>query len=326
VFAKEFLKKYNIPTGEFSVFDSSDKDCIKKAKELIQQNKKALVVKADGLAAGKGVTVCKNIAEAQWAVERIVLRKAFGSAGDKFLIEEKLKGEELSILAFIDGENIVPMLSSQDYKQIYENDKGPNTGGMGAYAPVPFLSKETNDEIFNRVLLPTLKGFKKEGIVYKGVLYAGLMIDKGVPKVLEFNCRFGDPETQPLLFLLKSDLIEIMEKTINGELKDVNLEWNDKFAACVVISADGYPGSYAKGMKVTGLEELNDLSHPKVFHAGTKLVDDKIYTNGGRIFGVTSSGKTLREALDNAYMGVDRIYFEGKYLRRDIGFRAFKYE
>ena len=169
------------------------------------------------------------------------------------------------------------------------------------------------------MLLPTLKGFKKEGIVYKGVLYAGLMIDKGIPKVLEFNCRFGDPETQPLLFLLKSDLIEIMEKTINGELKNVNLEWND-------ISADGYPGSYAKGMKVTGLEELNDLSHLKVFHAGTKLADDKIYTNGGRIFGVTSSGKTLREALDNAYMGVDRIYFEGKYLRRDIGFRAFKYE
>ncbi len=326
VFAKQFMKKYNIPTGEFSVFDSSDEDCIKKAKEMLAQNENFRVIKADGLAAGKGVTVCKNVAEAQWAIERIVLRKAFGNAGDKFIIEEKLSGEEVSIIAFIDGENIVPMLSSQDYKQIYEEDKGPNTGGMGAYAPVPFLSKKVNEIIYNKILLPTLRGFKEEGIVYKGVLYAGLMIENDVPKVLEYNCRFGDPETQPLLFLLKSDLADIMERTINGELKDINLEWNDKFSACVVIASEGYPGSYAKGLKITGLDELDNISHLKVFHAGTKLVDNKIYTNGGRVLGVTSSGKSLREALDNAYMGVDRIYFEGKYLRKDIGFRAFRYE
>jgi len=326
VFAKQFMKRHNIPTADFAVFDSSDGECLKKARELINRNENAMVVKADGLAAGKGVTVCKNVAETEWAVERIVLRKAFGSAGNKFVIEDKLSGEEVSIIVFVDGENIVPMLSSQDYKQIYDSDRGPNTGGMGAYAPVPFLGSEVNKEIYDKILLPTVKGLKEDGIVYKGVLYAGLMLTEDGPKVLEFNCRFGDPETQPVLFLLKSDLIEIMEKTINGELKGLNLEWNDKFSACVVIASEGYPGSYAKGMKVTGLKELNDLENLKVFHAGTKLVDDDIFTNGGRVFGVTSSGRTLRESLDNAYMGVDRIFFEGKYFRKDIGFRAFRYE
>ena len=326
VFAKQFMKRHNIPTADFAVFDSSDEECLKKSKELIDKNGNARVVKADGLAAGKGVTVCKNVAEAKWAVERIVLRKAFGSAGNKFVLENRLYGEEVSILAFVDGENIVPMLSSQDYKQIYNGDRGPNTGGMGAYAPVPFLSSEVNEEIYNKILLPTVKGLKEDGIVYKGVLYAGLMLTKDGPEVLEFNCRFGDPESQPILFLLKSDLIEIMEKTINGELKGVSLEWNDKFAACVVIASEGYPGSYAKGMEVTGLEELNSLENLEVFHAGTKLKNNKIFTNGGRVLGVTSSGTTLRKALDNAYMGVERIFFEGKYFRKDIGFRAFRYE
>jgi len=326
VFAKEFMKKHDIPTADFWIFDSSEKDCIEKAKELMQSNESARVVKVDGLAAGKGVTVCKNIAEAEWTIERIVLRKAFGQSGDKFIIEKVLSGEEVSILAFVDGENIVPMLSSQDYKQIYENDKGPNTGGMGAYAPVPFLSDRLNDEIYNKILLPTVKGLKEDGIIYKGILYAGLMITEDGLKVLEFNCRFGDPETQPILYLLKSNLVEIMMKTIEGKLKNVRLEWDNGFSACVVIAADGYPGSYAKGMKVTGLEELSNLENIKVFHAGTKLEENKLFTNGGRVFGVTSSGKTLREALDNAYMGVERIFFEGKYYRKDIGFRAFKYE
>ena len=326
VYAKEFLKKYNIPTADFAVYESSDNDCLKKARELIKNNENARVVKADGLAAGKGVTVCKNKAETEWAVDRIALRKAFGSAGDRFIIEDKLIGEEVSILVFVDGENIVPMLPSQDYKQVYEGDNGPNTGGMGAYAPVPFLKEKDTNEIYDNLLIPILKGLKAEGIDYKGVLYAGLMITGEGTKVLEFNCRFGDPETQPLLYLLKSDLVEIMEKTIDGELKNVVLEWKDKFAACVVLASEGYPGSYGKGMTVTGLEELKTMENLEAFHAGTKLEDGKILTNGGRVFGVTSSGDSLREALDNAYMGVDRIFFEGKYFRKDIGFRAFRYE
>ena len=326
VFSKEFMKRHNIPTADFTVFDSSDADCIEKAKKLIRENKNARVVKADGLAAGKGVTVCKNIAEADWAVERIVLRQAFGKAGDKFIIEDKLAGEELSILAFVDGETVLPMLSSQDYKQVYEEDKGPNTGGMGAYAPVPFLSDKLLKSIYNDVLMRTVKGLKEEGIVYKGVLYAGLMIIDGIMQVLEFNCRFGDPETQPLLYLLKSDLYDIMERTNRGTLKDAKIDWNGNFASCIVLSSDGYPGSYAKGIKVSGLEELRERDDIKVFHAGTKLVDGDILTNGGRVFGVTSSGETLREALDNAYKGVEKISFKGMYYRKDIGFRAFKYE
>ncbi|MFC1558653.1 phosphoribosylamine--glycine ligase [candidate division KSB1 bacterium] len=326
VFSKEFMKRHNIPTADFTVFDTSDADCIEKAKKLIRENKKARVVKADGLAAGKGVTVCKNIAEADWAVERIVLRRAFGSAGNKFIIENKLSGEELSILAFVDGETVLPMLSSQDYKQIYEEDKGPNTGGMGAYAPVPFMSDKLLQSIYDVILMGTVKGLKKEGIVYKGVLYAGLMIIDGVIQVLEFNCRFGDPETQPLLYLLKSDLYDIMEKTNKGTLKDIKIDWNGNFASCIVLASDGYPGTYGKGLKVSGLEELHDRDDIKVFHAGTKLVDGDILTNGGRVFGVTSSGVTLREALDNAYKGVEKISFKGMYYRKDIGFRAFKDE
>jgi len=324
VYAKNFMIRYEIPTAScFIVYGKNDSE-INWAREYARENPQARVVKADGLAAGKGVLVCSDYEEVESAIDEVFIKKSFGDAGNQFIIEEKLTGEEISILLFLDGSHCVPMLPSQDYKQIFEGDTGPNTGGMGAFAPVPFLSESDIPAIYEKIIGPTVRGLKNEEIEYKGVLYLGLMLTSDGPKVLEFNCRFGDPETQPILYLLKTDLVEVIQHTIHGTLDQVQLEWGDGYAACIVAASKGYPGAYEKGKLISGLDSVP--SDIKVFHAGTKYDDGNYLTNGGRVLGVTGHGVTFQEALDRAYAGLKQISFEGMYYRKDIGFRVFRNE
>lgn len=316
VFAKNIMKKYNIPTASFEVFEEPER-----AKEYIKKIGAPLVVKADGLAAGKGVYVCKTEEEALNAIDDIMVKKIFGSAGDKVVVEECLEGEEASFLVFTDGKTVIPMDSSQDHKRIFDNDEGPNTGGMGAYSPAPVVSKEVFDKVMEKVIYPTIMGMEKEGSPFKGVLYAGLMIKDGEPYVLEFNTRFGDPEAQPLLMRIKNDIVPVLIGCIDGKLENEYLLWQQKHSVCVVIASGGYPADYKKGYEIKGLEDIND-ENIYVFHAGTKLVDGKIYTDGGRVLGVTALGDNIKEAIDNAYKAVGKIYFEGMHYRKDIGRRA----
>ncbi len=316
VFAKNIMKKYNIPTASFEVFEEPEM-----AKEYIKKIGAPLVVKADGLAAGKGVYVCKTEEEALNAIDDIMVKKIFGSAGDKVVVEECLEGEEASFLVFTDGKTVIPMDSSQDHKRIFDNDEGPNTGGMGAYSPAPVVSKEVFDKVMEKVIYPTIMGMEKEGSPFKGVLYAGLMIKDGEPYVLEFNTRFGDPEAQPLLMRIKNDIVPVLIGCIDGKLENEYLLWQQKHSVCVVIASGGYPADYKKGYEIKGLEDIND-ENIYVFHAGTKLVDGKIYTDGGRVLGVTALGDNIKEAIDNAYKAVGKIYFEGMHYRKDIGRRA----
>ena len=319
VFSKYLMKKYNIPTANYEVFRNSEK-----AFDYIKQQAFPLVIKADGLAAGKGVFIVKDLLQARDALDALMEEKKFGEAGRQVIIEEFLEGEEVSILAFCDGKTVVPMVSSQDHKKIYDNDQGPNTGGMGAYSPVPFYHDEFRKKVLEEILKPTIKGLQNEGREYKGVLYAGLILTKQGPKVLEFNARFGDPETQVILPRLKTDLIDILNAVIEDTLHKINIEWADSAAVCVVVASGGYPGKYQKRKAISGLERLEKMKDVIVFHAGTKFQDDKIITSGGRVLGITAWDETISKAKERAYRGVKEIYFEDMYYRKDIGAKAIK--
>ncbi|CAG36917.1 phosphoribosylamine--glycine ligase [Desulfotalea psychrophila] len=317
VFTKNFLQKYSIPTAAFGVFTEREA-----AKEYIEQQGAPIVVKADGLAAGKGVVVAKTIEEAKKAVDEIMLDKAFGEAGDSIVVESCLLGEEASFIAFTDGKTILPLPTSQDHKAAYDGDKGPNTGGMGAYSPAPIVTDEITEYVMTEVMLPTIKGLAAEGRPYKGMLYAGLMIDGDDIKVLEFNCRFGDPEAQPLLMRLKSDIIDIFEACIDGTLDRVEMKIDPRPTVCVVMSSGGYPGAYASGDIITGFEQADKVDGVEVFHAGTAKEGEAIVSNGGRVLGITSIGKTLEQALERAYKATDCITWNKCFYRKDIGGKA----
>jgi len=320
-FTKNLLKKNNIPTASF--FET---DLPEKAKEFIKNTKYPVVIKADGLAAGKGVIICANKEEANKAIEDIMIKKIFGKSGERIVIEEFLKGEEASILAFTDGNTILTLPPSQDHKKIYDDDKGPNTGGMGAYAPTPLITKKLEEKIIKKVLYPTLEGLKREGIIYKGIMYAGLMIVDGEPFVLEYNVRFGDPETQAVLPLLKSNIIDLFFSTIEGNLKNEKIEINDKYAINVVLASKGYPGAYEKGKVIKGLEYFKGREDMIVFHAGTTKKGNEILTSGGRVLNVTAIDNEIESAINKVYSEINKINFEGMYFRTDIGKKALKYK
>ena len=311
VFAKELMKKYNIPTAQFeSITDPQ------KALDHLHEHGTPIVVKADGLAAGKGVIPCTDLETAEQAINNILVDKQFGAAGEKVVLEEYLEGEEVSILAFTDGENILPMVSSQDHKRIFDNDQGPNTGGMGAYSPAPVFTPELDRQVFDEVLARTVQAMNREGRKYQGILYAGLMITSTGPKVVEFNCRFGDPELQAVLPRLNTDLMVPINAVLNENLNEVELSWRPEAAVCVVMTSSGYPGSYEKGKLISGLENV------LIFHAGTKRINDQFITSGGRVLGVTSFGAEIQSAIENSYAAVEKINFENAYYRKDIGYRA----
>ena len=317
VFAKDLMKKYNIPTAAYGVFHKVDE-----AKEFISQTGAPIVVKADGLAAGKGVVVAMTIEEANSAVEDMLSGNRFGEAGSTVVIEEFMEGEEASLLAFVDGKTVVPMIASQDHKRIFDGDKGPNTGGMGTYAPAPVLTNALRDEAMKTILEPMVAAMENEGMPYVGCLYAGLMITPQGPKVVEFNARFGDPETQVVLPLLDSDLGQIMMACATGTLTADMVKWKDSSAACVILASKGYPETSSKGDVIHGDIKQHDTTI--VFHSGTKLIGDEYVTNGGRVLGVVGLGKDLRTALDRAYGRIEHIDFEGMQYRTDIGAKAFK--
>ncbi|MFA5115619.1 MAG: phosphoribosylamine--glycine ligase, partial [Candidatus Omnitrophota bacterium] len=292
------------------------------AKEYVRQLGVPLVIKADGLAQGKGVVVANSIEEAEQSIVSIMEDRVFGDAGKKIIVEECLQGQEASILVFTDGTHVVPLASSQDHKRIFEQDKGPNTGGMGAYSPAPVVSEKLLQEVMDTIIEPTIKGLASEGIVYKGVLYAGIMRTAQGPKVLEFNVRFGDPETQAILPRLDSDLVEAMCATIEGGLNNLALKWKEQACVCVVCASKGYPGAYEKAKEITGLKEAGMMKDVVVFHAGTEKKEGKYFTSGGRVLGVTGLGATVKDAIDNAYRAAGKIHFEGMHFRRDIGQKA----
>ena len=317
VFAKRLMKKYKIPTGFFQTFYRAED-----ARRYIQDVGAPIVVKADGLAAGKGAIICPTLPEALDALKRIMEDRVFGDAGEKVVIEEFLLGEEASFLVFTDGETVIPMASSQDHKAAFDDDKGPNTGGMGAYSPAPVVTEAVHQKIMDQIMIPTVKAMAAEGRPYRGVLYAGLMIKDGVPKVLEFNVRFGDPEAQPLLVRMESDLLPVLEAVVDRRLNEVDIHWLPDAAVCVVMAAGGYPGAYDRGKAITGLSTAARLKDVVVFHAGTALDGGKPVTSGGRVLGVTALGKDISEAIDRAYRGVEKIHWDGAHYRTDIGRRA----
>lgn len=314
-FAKSLMQKNGIPTAQYQIFSSIDQ-----ATTYVQKKEPPYVLKADGLAEGKGVLVCHTRQEALDGIHRILKEKVFGEAGKKLIIEEKLIGEEASVLAITDGEKLTILPCAQDHKPIFEGDTGPNTGGMGAYAPAPIGTPENLARVKENILLPLLRGLKSYGIEYRGVIYAGLMITLDGPKVLEFNCRFGDPETQAILPLLKTDLVDLLMESANGRLHSEQVDIREEFAVCVVMASGGYPGPYEKGKTIHGLNQVPpDIL---VFHAGTRWKDEQIVTSGGRVLGVTGLGKTIPEAIEKVYKAVSKITFDGAYYRRDIGQKA----
>ncbi|MBN2057511.1 MAG: phosphoribosylamine--glycine ligase [Candidatus Saganbacteria bacterium] len=320
VWSKQFMIKNDIPTAKAGIFDD-----LASASEYIKEIGAPIVVKADGLAAGKGVIVCQTEAEALAAIELIMRKQEFGQAGDRVVIEECLKGEEASIIALTDGKSVVPLASSQDHKRAYDNDEGPNTGGMGAYSPAPIVTDRLMDEIDVNVLRPFVNGMAQAGLTYKGVIYAGIMVTKDGPKVLEFNCRFGDPETQPIMMRMKSDIVPVLEAVVAGKLDHRMVEWDERAAVCVVVAAGGYPGKYDKGMEITGLDKLDQQPGVFVFHAGTKLsASGQVATAGGRVLGVTALGDGIKFAIENAYRAVEFIRFKGQHFRKDIGKKALR--
>lgn len=316
IFAKKLMQKYNIPTAFAQEFSSPEE-----AVAFVKKKGAPIVVKADGLALGKGVIICNSVSEAENAVKKIMVEKAFGSAGEKILLEEFLEGEEASYFAFSDGKNILPLVSSQDHKQVFDDDKGPNTGGMGAYSPAPVVSKAVEKKILQGIMQKTINAMRSEGTPYKGVLYAGLMIKGGEAKVIEFNARFGDPETQAILPRMESDIVEIMLACIEGKLAEKKIFWGENPCTCVVLASGGYPGHYEKNKEIFGLQKTGSAI---VFHAGTKTENGKILTNGGRVLGVSALGKTIEESIQNAYSAVSKISFEKMHFRKDIGKKALK--
>lgn len=316
-FSKDLMAKYNIVTAAYASF--SDRDA---AVDYIREQGAPIVVKVDGLAAGKGVILAQTEQEAIDAVDDILVRKEFGDAGDSVVIEEFLTGEEASFFAFTDGKNILPLASAQDHKQIFNGDKGPNTGGMGAYSPAPVVTESLYERIVAEVVQPTIDGMAAEGCPYCGILFIGLMIENDDFKVLEFNARFGDPEAQPLLSRMKSDVVPVLLDCARGELTTKALEWYDRASVCVVMAAGGYPGDYAKGDVITGIDEANAIDGVRVFHAGTAEIDGKIVTAGGRVLGVTGWGDDVASAIDKAYEGTNKIHWNGAQFRTDIGQKA----
>jgi phosphoribosylamine---glycine ligase len=317
--AKAFMTRHNIPTARYETFLDYDTSIA----YINERNTYPIVIKADGLAAGKGVTVAEDYASANMALTDCFIDQKFSEAGAKVVIEDFLVGEEASIFAFTDGHVIKPMTPAQDHKAVFDGDKGPNTGGMGSYSPTPLVTKEIEDKVYNDVFLPLLKGFQKEGISYKGIVFAGLMIDKGEISVVEFNVRFGDPETQVVLPRLKSDLCTVLNAVYAETLNDIELEWNSNAAVCVVLASGGYPGGYDKGKVMTGLAGDDESCY--IIHAGTEInSQNDTITNGGRVCGIVSVSSDLKQAIDKAYQRADQVVFEGKYNRTDIGFKAFK--
>jgi len=318
-FSKQMMRACAVSTAEAHVFDRfSD------AKAYIASRDEPVVIKAAGLAKGKGVIVCDDPSDGILAAEKIMVEKAFGAAGDRVIVEDKLLGEEASILAFVDGRNIYLMESSQDHKPIGDGDTGPNTGGMGAYCPAPVVTDDMMSKITREILVPVVDAMNRNGTPYKGVLYAGLMMTAGGPRVLEFNVRFGDPETQPILMRLQSDLLEVFLATCDGRLDEITLKWDPRPSVCVVMASGGYPGAYEKGKVIGGLKEAGALEDVMVFHAGTKEQDGNVVTNGGRVLGITALGRDVAEAKTRAYEAVDRITFDGAYCRRDISDKAIR--
>lgn len=318
VFAKNLMKKYHVPTAAYASFTDGNA-----AKDYIHKMGAPIVVKADGLAAGKGVVVAQTVEEAVDAVNAMMEDHIFGASGGRIVIEECMVGEEASLLAFVDGKTIVPMISAQDHKRIFDNDEGPNTGGMGAYAPAPVMTPELVQTVYDTILVPVVQGLANEGITYQGCLYAGLMITAGGPKVVEFNCRFGDPETQAVLPLLDGDLAQIMYACTQGTLRRDMVHWKQGAACCVIMASKGYPASSHKGDVISGLDAVDD--DIVVFHSGTKKADGLYQTNGGRVLGVTAVGDSLQEAIDKAYANVRRISFDGQQVRSDIGAKGLRH-
>jgi phosphoribosylamine---glycine ligase len=318
-FTKKILDENNIPTAAFGTFANAAL-----AKAYLARHEPPYVIKADGLAAGKGVLICANREEAEAAIEEILVRKAFGIAGQQVVIEEFLVGEEASFMVLTDGEHILPLASSQDHKRVFDNDEGPNTGGMGAYSPAPVITAELHDRILREVFMPLLTGLKKKGIRYRGVIYAGLMITKAGPKVLEFNARFGDPECQPIMMRLKSDLVPLLEAAIDEKLDQVQADWYQEPAVCVVLCAGGYPAAYGKSKEIQGLERLKNWQNGFIFHAGTVVDGGRWLTSGGRVLGVTARGKTIVDAVQEVYRAVEEISWDGMHYRKDIAHRALK--
>ncbi len=319
VFAKELMRQANVPTADYWVFRNSQE-----AVEFINDREaNTFVIKADGLAAGKGVTVCASKGEAIHAIREAMVDRAFGKAGNELLIEEVLVGQEVSILALVDGRTILTLEASQDHKAAHDGDKGPNTGGMGAYTPAPFATPEVMDEVIQKILIPTVHTMRKRGTEFTGVLYAGIMLTAQGPKVLEFNVRFGDPEAQPVLMRLKTDLFELLSAAADGRLSEfADLDWDDRAAVCVVMASEGYPGPYQKGRRIRGLEEAAKLTDSKVFHAGTVKHGDDVVTDGGRVLGVTALGSDITAAKKRAYEVVKCIRWDGAWCRKDISDKA----
>ncbi|MCB9488601.1 MAG: phosphoribosylamine--glycine ligase [Deltaproteobacteria bacterium] len=319
IFSKNLMNKYNIPTARSQSFTD-----VAAAKDYAASLGLPVVLKADGLAAGKGVLICQSAEDVADGLDRILVKREFGSAGKEALVEEFLDGEEVSFFALTDGKAIVPLATSQDHKRIFDNDEGPNTGGMGAYSPAPIVTPELHDEIMTTVIEPTVKAMEAEGCPYQGVVYAGLMIVDGKPKVLEYNVRFGDPECQPLMMRLKSDIVPLLQACADGTLEGHIVEWHDEAAVCVVLTSGGYPGAYEKGIQVHGLDQTFDEG-VVVFHAGTKNVHNHVQTNGGRVLGVTALATTIDEAIKKAYANVPKITFDGMHYRKDIGAKAARH-
>ncbi len=317
LFAKDLMQKYLVPTAAYASFDSPSE-----AAAHLRQRGVPAVIKADGLAAGKGVMPVHSLKEAEQAIDTILIRKAFGAAGSRIVIEDFLRGEEASFIAFTDGKTILPMPSTQDHKAIFDGDKGPNTGGMGAYSPAPVITDGLARRIMDEVMMPVVRGMADEGTPFRGILYAGLMIDGDAIRVLEFNARSGDPETQPILMRMQSDIVPVLEAVADGNLNRAAITWDERPAVCVVMAAGGYPGNYRKGMAIEGLDEVQSLPDVQVFHAGTAFEGGRVVVNGGRVLGVTALGGTIELAIERAYDAAARIRWDGAYYRKDIGKKA----
>jgi phosphoribosylamine--glycine ligase len=320
-FTKAFLSRHGIPTAAYRTFTD-----FAAARDYARTRTPPIVIKADGLAAGKGVIIAATLVEAEQALERILRQGVFGAAGSKVVIEDFLRGEEASFIAIVDGTRVVPLASSQDHKTRDDGDRGPNTGGMGAYSPAPVVTPAVHERVMREIMLPTVRGLAADGIHYRGFLYAGLMIDDtGAPYVIEFNCRLGDPETQPILFRLRTDLLDLVMQCFDGTLGDRPIDWDPRATVGVVMASSGYPDSYEKGKEITGLDRVGG-ANVKAFHAGTKLDGDRVLTDGGRVLCVVGTGPTVRAACDTAYAGVRQISWDGAFYRTDIGHRAITRE
>ena len=317
-FSKELMKKYGIPTAAFDTFTDVDA-----AKAFVDEIGVPCVVKADGLAAGKGVIICMTREEADKAIEDMLNAHAFGEASATIVIEEYMEGPEVSVLAFADGKHVLPMVSAQDHKRIFDGDKGPNTGGMGAYSPAPVYTEALSEEVNKTIIEPTIAAMAAEGTPFTGILYTGLMLTEKGPRVLEYNVRFGDPETQPIMVRMKSDIVDLFQACLDGTLDQAEMEWYDEAAVCVIMASGGYPASSEKGVPINGLDDITP-EEALVFHSGTAVKDDQVVTNGGRVLGVTAKDATIKGAIDKAYAAVEKIHFDHMQFRRDIGARALK--